>query len=54
MGSRNNEQFKVAEFCRDDPAAREANLKSLADEGYRYVGVANNNGINCTDVIFGK
>ena len=59
--------FKVVQFCRSDTencsakedcfAGMDAKVeaaKRLASEGFEYVGPLNNNGINCTSVLFGK
>lgn len=42
--------FKVVEFCRELDG--EYYLKQAS--GYDYIGPLNNNGINCTRVLFGR
>lgn len=43
-------EYKIIEFCRD--LSGEYYMKEAA--GYEYIGPLNNNGINCTRVLFGR
>jgi hypothetical protein len=45
--------FTIKVFCREDTNQVE-DVTKMAAEGFRYIGVLNQNGINCNHVLFGK
>jgi len=47
-------EYKTFEFCRDDGEHFIYNELYTTLLGYEYIGPLNNNGINCTRVLFGR